>query len=107
MLNRKRNKNLEDIDDEIQKWKMQNKEKVEISVFPGEVEYLIKGGYIINPTLFQIKNNNFLNMPNCPNFLKTKHSKKNKRIYRLKKRERELLKNLNIEYETFGIILYL
>ena len=55
MMNRKRNKNLEDIEDEIREWKMQNKENVEISVFPGEVEYLIKGGYTINPILFHLK----------------------------------------------------
>ena len=38
MLNRKKNDRIEDIDIEMEEWRSQNKEKVEIILFPGEYE---------------------------------------------------------------------
>ena len=105
MFNRKKNENLEDIEEEIQQWKMQKKEKVEILVFPGEVEYLINEGYSVIPLLFKVED--VKNISNCPDFIKKKYSNKKKKYYSLKKRDTDILNNHNIKYETSAVILYL
>ena len=40
MLNRKKNNNIEDIENEVNQWRAENREVVEIKLFPGEEEYL-------------------------------------------------------------------
>lgn len=108
MLNRKRNDNIEDIENEVNQWRSENREKVEINLFPGEEEYLVeKMNCIVLPLLYEIKDKHFENMKDCPNFIKEKHSRKNKRLYKLKKRERELLDSQGIEYQPLGYIVYL
>lgn len=107
MLNRKRNENIEDIETEIEEWRSQNLEKVEIILFPGEEEYLVEKGHTLLPLFFRIKDKNLKNMKNCPNFIKEKNDHKNNKIIRLKKRERRILDDLGIEYEPLGFIVYL
>ena len=108
MLNRKRNENIEDIENEVNQWKAENKSKVEIILFPGEEDYLTtKLGCIAVPLLFEIKDSHFENMKNCPNFIKGKHRKKAKKLLKLKNKERELLDSLGIEYNPLGYIVYL
>lgn len=107
MLRRNRNENVEDIKYEIEEWKAKNKKMVEINLFPGEEEYLIKNDYIVRPILFIIKDRNLKNMKDCPNFIKSKHYKKAKKVFRLKKREKDLLDSHGIKYEPIGFVVYL
>ena len=107
MLKRKRNDNIEDIETEIKQWRSQNLEKVEIILFPGEEEYLLKNGHTLIPLFYKIKDKNLENMKDCPNFIKEKHYKKGKKVFKLKKRERDLLDSRGIEYEALGYIVYL
>ncbi len=107
LLRRKRNVNVEDIEMEIEQWKSQSKKKVIILVFPGEVQYLLQHGYDVIPLYFVIKNSAISDFANCPNFLKTKYNKKKNKIYRLKKKDRALLDNVGIRYETLGVLVNL
>ena len=108
MLNRKKNCNIEDIENEVNQWRAENREKVEIYLFPGEEEYLEdKMDCIVLPILYEISDKNLKNLKNCPNFIKKKYSKKEKRLFKLKKREKQLLDNRGIEYKPFGYIVYL
>ena len=108
MLNRKRNDNIESIKDEVEQWRSQNKRKVETILFPGEKEYLTERlNCTVFPLLYEIKDKNFQNMENCPNFLKRKYGKKNKKIANLKKKEIKLLDSQGIEYQPLGYIVYL
>lgn len=107
MLNRKRNENIEDIENEIEEWRSQNKKEVEIILFPGEEEYLTNHGYIAIPLLFEIKDKFFMNMKNCPNFIKDFPDRKSKKIFRLKKSDREVLDSHGIQYEPLGYIVNL
>lgn len=108
MLNRKRNNKIEDIDVEIEEWRAQNKKKVEIILFPGEKEYLIAKGLFIQPVLYKINDKQDLKCINCQiNFIKVKYNEKTKKVFKLKCKEKKLLDSKGIEYETFGVILYL
>lgn len=108
MLRRKRNDNIKDIETEVEEWRSQNKHRVEIFLFPGEEEYLTTElGCIAIPLLFEIKDGHFDNLKDCPNFVKTKLNGRSKRVYKLKKQERDLLDNLGISYEPLGYIVYL
>lgn len=108
MLNRKKNDNIEDIENEVNQWRAENRKKVEINLFPGEEEYLAKTmNCIVLPVLYEIKDKHLENIKNCPNFIKIKYNKKAKRLLRLKKRERQLLDSLGIEYKPLGYIVYL
>lgn len=108
MLNRKRNDNIKDIETEVEEWRSQNLEKVEIILFPGEEEYLTTElGCITIPLLFEIKEKHLDNLKDCPNFIKSKSNRKSKRVFKLKKHERDLLDNLGISYEALGYIVYL
>ena len=108
MLNRRKNENIEDIENEIKQWRAENKSKVEIILFPGEEDYITtKLGCIAVPLLFEIKDSHFENLKDCPNFIKVNKYQKGKRLFKLKKQERELLDNLGIEYQALGYIVYL
>lgn len=108
MINRKKNDNIEDIENEVNQWRAENREKVEINLFPGEEEYLAqKMNCIVLPVLYEIKDKHLDNMKDCPNFLKENYSKKRKKLFKLKKRERQLLDSQGIEYEPLGYIVYL
>lgn len=108
MLNRKRNCNIEDIENEVNQWRSENRERVEINLFPGEEEYLAeKMNCRVLPILYEITDKHLNNMDNCPNFIKEKHSKKKQRIFRLKKSEKQLLDSRGIEYKPLGYIVYL
>lgn len=108
MINRKKNDNIEDIENEVNQWRAENREKVEINLFPGEEEYLAqKMNCIVLPVLYEIKDKHLDNMKDCPNFLKGNYSKKRKKLFKLKKRERQLLDSQGIEYEPLGYIVYL
>lgn len=108
MLRRKRNANIEDIENEVMKWRAQNKSKVEIILFPGEEEYLTSIlGCIAVPLLFEIKGESLDKLKNCPNFIRAKTGRKYKKVYKLKKRERDLLDSLGILYQPLGYIVYL
>lgn len=108
MLDRKRNNKIEDIDVEIEEWRAQNKKKVEIILFPGEKEYLVAKGLFIQPVLYKIKDKQDLKCINSQiNFIKIKYNEKTKKVFKLKRKEKKLLDSKGIEYETFGVILYL
>mgnify|MGYP000053746591 CR=1 FL=1 len=108
MLNRKRNDKIEDIDLEIEEWRAQNKKKVEIILFPGEKEYLVAKGLFIQPILYEIKDKQDLKCINSQiNFIKLKYNEKTKKVFKLKHKEKKLLDNKGIKYETLGVILYL
>ena len=108
MLRRKRNDNIEDIETEVKEWRSQNKSKVEIILFPGEEEYLTtKLGCAAVPLLFEIKDKYLDNLKDCPNFIKVKSNRKHKKIYKLKKKERDMLDSLGIMYQPLGYIVYL
>ena len=108
MLNRKKNNNIEDIENEVNQWRAENREVVEIKLFPGEEEYLAqKMNCIVLPVLYEITDKHLNNIENCPNFIKEKYNKKSKRIFRLKKREKALLDSRGIEYKPLGYIVYL
>ena len=106
MLNRKKNDRIEDIDIEMEEWRSQNKEKVEIILFPGEYEYLTKKGHLAKAILYEISSD-ILYMDNCPNFIKAKYNKKQKKLFKLKKREKRLLDDKGIKYKALGYIVYL
>ena len=107
MIKRKKNKNIEDIKFEIERWRSENKTKVETVLFPGEVEYLNELGILTKPLLFKITNNDVRKEKDCPNFIRYKKIRKNKKIFKLKKKERALLENQGIEYEPYGYVIYL
>ena len=108
MLNRKRNDNIKNIETEVNQWRAENKEKVEINLYPGEEEYLANMmNCVVLPILYEIKDKHLENMKDCPNFIKKKYNKKTKRVYRLKKREKQLLDSRGIEYIPLGFIVYL
>ena len=108
MLNRKRNSKIEDIETEVNQWITENREKIEINLFPGEEEYLVeKMDCIVLPILYEIKDKNLENIKDCPNFIKKKYNQKTKRLFKLKKREKQLLDSQKIEYEPLGYIVYL
>lgn len=108
MLNRKKNDNIEDIENEVNQWRAENRKKVEIILFPGEEEYLAEEmNCIVLPVLYEIKDKHLEHIENCPNFIKIKCNKKAKKLLKLKKRERQLLDSLGIEYEPLGYIVYL
>ena len=73
MLNRKKNDNIEDIANEVNQWRAENKRMVEIVLFPGEEDYLAKLGCVVIPLLFEITDKNLENMKDCPNFIKEKY----------------------------------
>ena len=59
MLNRKKNNNIKDIENEVNQWRKQNIKKVEINLFPGEKEYLIENlDCKVMPILYEIKEKN-------------------------------------------------
>lgn len=108
MLNRKKNNNIEDIENEVNQWRAKNRKVVEIKLFPGEEEYLAqKMNCIVFPILYEINDKQLYNMKNCPNFIKEKYNKKSKKLFRLKKKERQLLDSRGIEYKPLGYIVYL
>lgn len=108
MLRRKRNDKIEDIETEVKEWRSQNKSKVEIILFPGEEEYLTtKLGCVAVPLLFEIKEKHLDNLKDCPNFIRVKADRKSKKVFRLKKQERDLLDSLGILYQPLGYIVYL
>ena len=108
MLNRKKNDNIEYIANEVNQWREQNMEKVEINLFPGEKEYLVENlDCVVLPILYEIKDKNLENLKDCPNFIKKKPKQKGKKFIKLKKREREILDSKKIEYEPLGYIVYL
>lgn len=108
MIIRKRNDNVEDIENELKQWRDQNKTKVEIQLFPGEFEYLSDSGYYIIPLIYEIKDKQLYNLNSCPNFIKEKfRSRKRNKYYKLKKREKDCLDTLGIEYRPLGCIVYL
>lgn len=86
MLNRKKNNNIKDIENEVNQWRKQNIKKVEINLFPGEKEYLVENlDCKVMPILYEIKEKNIDNLRDCPNFIKNKlkHKGKCKRVLRL------------------------
>lgn len=110
MLNRKKNDNIRDIENEVNQWREQNIKKVEINLFPGEKEYLVENlDCKVMPILYKIKDKNIDNLRDCPNFIKNKPKQKSKckRVFRLKKRELKILDRKNIEYEPLGYAVYL
>ena len=107
MQYRKRNANLNDIENEVNQWRNQNLKKVEINLFPGEKEYLESLNCIVLPILYEVKDKNLKNLKDCPNFLKNRQREKTKRVLRLKKRELNILDYKNIEYEPLGYVVYL
>lgn len=108
MLNRKKNDKIEDIEDEVNQWRAENRKKVEINLFPGEEEYLANIlDCIVLPILYEIKDNHFENMKDCPNFIRKKYNQKSKRVFRLKKREKEVLDSKGIIYTPLVYIVYL
>lgn len=108
MLNRKMNDNIEDIENEVNQWRAENKEKVEINLFPGEAEYLVhKLNCRVLPIFYEITDKHLNNLQNCPNFIKVNNGKKSKKIFRLKKHEKKLLDKCGIEYQPLGYIVYL
>lgn len=108
MLNRKRNDSVEDIEIEVNQWRAENREKVEINLYPGEEEYLANMlDCIVLPILYEIKDKHLENMRDCPKFIKKTYKKKAKKLLRLKKKERRILDSLGIEYKPLGYIVYL
>lgn len=108
MLNRKRNDNIADIENEVNQWRFKRKDKVEINLFPGEEEYLVeKMNCIVFPILYEITDKHLYNMKNCPNFIKEKYNRKKQKIFKLKKKEKQLLDSQGIEYKPLGYIVYL
>lgn len=107
MIKRKKNKNIEDIKFEIERWRSENKTKVETVLFPGEVEYLNELGILTKPLLFKITNNDVRKEKDCPNFIRYKKIRKNKKIFKLKKKECALLECQGIEYEPYSYVIYL
>ena len=110
MLNRKKNNNIKDIENEVNQWRKQNMKKVEINLFPGKKEYLVENlDCKFMPILYEIKEKNIDNLRDCPNFIKNKlkHNGKCKRVLRFKKRELEILDCKKIEYKPLGYAVYL
>lgn len=108
MQNRKRNDNIEDIENEVKQWRNESREKVEINLFPGEAEYLVhKLNCRVLPILYEITDKHLDNLQNCPNFIKVNNGKKSKKVFRLKKHEKKLLDKCKIEYKPLGYIVYL
>ena len=108
MLNRKKNDNIGDIEIEVNQWRSENREKVEVNLFPGEEEYLVeKLNCVVLPILYEIKDKHLYNLKDCPNFIKQNPKQNGKTLLRLKKREREILDRKKIEYEPLGYIVYL
>lgn len=99
---------IEDIENEVNQWRSENRKKVEIILFPGEEEYLAEEmGCKVLPILYEITDKHLENMKDCPEFIKKRYNKKRQKIYKLKKKERQLLDSRGIEYKPFGYIVYL
>lgn len=108
MLNRKKNDNIEDIENEVNQWRSENREKVEVNLFPGEEEYLSnKMNCTVLPILYEIKDKHLENMKDCPKFIKKTYNKKAKKLFKLKKKELQMLDSRGIEYKPLGYIVYL
>lgn len=108
MLKRKKNDNIEDIEKEVNQWRAENREKVEVNLFPGEEEYLSNNMKCkVFPVLYEINYKHLENMKDYPNFIRATYSKKTKKLFRLKKKERKLLDSLEIDYKPLVYIVYL
>ena len=108
MLNRKKHDNVEDIEFEVNQWRAEKREKVEIKLFPGEEEYLSNNmKCTVFPVLYEIKDEHLKNRKDCPKFIKTTYSKKTKKLFRLKKKEKKILDSLGIDYKPLVYIVYL
>lgn len=104
MVKRNRNKNIEDIENEIEQWKEQNRKQVEAFLYPGEKEYLVLSGYRPpTPVLYQIDTIKRSDIDRVPSFLR----KTNKRIFKLKKSDLKKLDECGISYKPYSHMIYL